>query len=69
MPVDVIMAMKLMKPSAYWVDYRDHEQGEDVGWSIACQEQHLRLGWDGRVCSKHVMKPEQLDPIDARCGY
>lgn len=67
--VDVIMAMKLMNPSAYSTDYRFHFQGEDIGWSLACTEKKLKLGWDGRVCSKHVMQRDQLEPVDKRCGY
>lgn len=67
--VDVIMAIKLMTPQAYAVDYVHHGQGEDIGWSIACRERGLRLGWDGRVANKHVMSPEHLDRVDPRCNY
>jgi hypothetical protein len=68
-PVDCIMAIKLMTPRAYGVDYRYHFQGEDIGWSVAAREQGLTLGWDGRIVSKHVMQPSQLELIDPRCGY
>lgn len=67
--VDAIMAIKLMSPKAYAVDYRFHEQGEDLGWSMACTENGLKLGWDGRVCSKHVMALKYLDIVDDRCGF
>lgn len=69
MAVDAIMAMKLMSPAAYAVDYRFHFMGEDIGWSLAVRAKGLRLGWDGRICSKHVMDPAELIPVDVRCGY
>lgn len=65
----VIMALKLMQPAAYNVDYTPHHKGEDIGWSLACRAAGLSLGWDAKVCSKHVMKREQLDRVDRRCGY
>lgn len=68
-PVDVIMAIKLMGPAAYEVNYRADPQGEDVGWSKACRERGLTLGWDGRLAAKHVMGPHMLDPVDPRVGY
>ena len=67
--VDVIMASKLMSPAAYEIDYVVHPQGEDVGWSILARRSGLELGWDGTVCSKHVMEQRNLDTIDPRCGY
>lgn len=67
--VDVLMAAKLMNKSAYNVDYVFHRQGEDVGWSRGVTQAGGVLMWDGRTCSKHVMKPEKLEKIDARCGY
>lgn len=66
---DVLMAIKLMKPKAYKVDYRPDDFGEDLGWSKACGEAGLTLMWDGRICSKHVMQPEFLNQVDDRCGY
>lgn len=68
-PVQAIMAIKLMTPKAYNVDYRFHEQGEDIGWALACREAGVRLGWDGRTTNKHVMHPEKLFEVDKRCGY
>lgn len=67
--VDVIMAIKLMTPEAYHVDYRPHDQGEDIGWSLACKEKAVTLGWDGRIASKHVMKRGKLEEVDPRVGY
>jgi len=68
-PVGVIMAIKAMTPAAYAVDYEFHVQGEDVGWSAACQRAGLRLGWDNRSYSKHVMAEKDLNRIDERCGW
>lgn len=66
-PVDIIMAIKLMSPGAYGVDYAFHHQGEDLGWSFACRDAGLKLGWDGAITSRHVCEPELLDVDDARC--
>lgn len=52
--VDVIMAVKLMAPAAYEVDYRLDLQGEDIGWSKAAREARVVLMWTGRSASKHV---------------
>lgn len=60
--VDILMAVKLMKPTAYGVDYVYDRQGEDIGWSKACAERGYRLGWDGRVASWHVMSRDELSP-------
>lgn len=67
--VQAIMAIKLMSPRAYNIDYQFHPHGEDIGWSIACREAGLKLMWDGRVASKHVMKPSSIDFVDARVGF
>lgn len=68
-PVDVIMGMKLMSPAAFDVDYVAHFQGEDVGWSLNCRYRGVKLKWDGRVPSKHVILPEMLTRPDKRVGY
>lgn len=68
-PVEVIMAIKLMRPSAYWVDYETHVHGEDIGWSLACQRAGLKLAWDGRLASKHVLAPHLLHRLDPRVGF
>jgi cellulose synthase/poly-beta-1,6-N-acetylglucosamine synthase-like glycosyltransferase len=67
--VDVIMAIKLMSQAAYNVDYKFDSRGEDIGWSINCREAGLKLGWDGRVVNKHVMRPDLLDTVDNRVGF
>lgn len=69
MAVQILMALKLMTPAAYAVDYSGHEQGEDIGWSLACRSKGLKFLWDGRVASKHIMRPDMLDKIDKRVGY
>ncbi|MGH2868993.1 MAG: glycosyltransferase family 2 protein [Solirubrobacteraceae bacterium] len=74
-PVDVIMAIKLMSRKAYAIDYIFDSDGEDVGWSREATRVGLKLGFDGRVCSKHVMREfdvdgtSRLNAIDPRCGY
>lgn len=73
--VDVIMAIKLMGPKALAIDYVFDSDGEDVGWSRMAKRAGLRLGFDGRVCSRHVMWQKDRrgrlwsDTIDARCGF
>lgn len=67
--VDVIMAAKLMTPGAYAIDYEFDRRGEDIGWSNAARKSGCRLGWDGRVTSKHVLSKPDLDVEDPRCGY
>lgn len=69
MRVDVLMAIVLMKPDAYEVDYRVHALGEDIGWGLACKEAGVLLGFDGTVTSKHVMLREGLEIIDPRVGF
>lgn len=68
-PVDVIMAIKLMKPAAYAVPYVAHKLGEDIGWSKNCTAAGVKLGFDGRAYSKHVMSPAALGRTDPRVGY
>ncbi len=67
--VDVLMALKLMKPNAYWVDYKATSQGEDIGWSENARKAGLRLGWDGSIASKHIMTPGLLHEVDVRVGW
>lgn len=67
--VNVIMAMKLMNPDAYNIDYKFHTHGEDLGWSSNCRDARLKLWWDGRVTNKHVMDEKDLNEIDDRVGY
>lgn len=67
--VGVIMAIKMMTPAAYAIDYEFNIQGEDIGICSAWQRAGLTIGWDNRHVSKHVMSPADLDKIDPRCGY
>lgn len=67
--VEVIMAIKLMTPQAYAVDYAFDLQGEDIGWSRNAARAQLRLGWDGRTIAKHVLAPHLMTPRDARVGF
>ena len=66
---EVLMALKLMTPAAYNIDYDFHQHGEDIGWSKNCAKAGLTLGWDGRITSKHCMYPEQLEKPDPRVGW
>lgn len=68
-PVEVIMAIKAMKPSAYAHDYVEHSKGEDVGICLAWAQARLAIGLDARVTSKHVMERAFLNRIDERCGF
>jgi hypothetical protein len=75
-PVDVIMAIKLMSPEALAVNYVFDTDGEDVGWSRAATARGLKLAFDGRVCSRHVMYQVDrstgkswTETVDARCGF
>lgn len=67
--VEIIMAIKLMNARAYAVDYEVDRRGEDIGWSMACKRVGVSIGYDGRVCSKHVMERAHLDKVDERCNY
>jgi hypothetical protein len=67
--VDVIMAIKLMTPAAYNVDYCYHFYGEDLGWNKNMFLAKKRIGMDGRTPSKHVMSPDWLLRKDKRVGW
>lgn len=67
--VDVVMAIKAMKPTAYVFDYEYHKKGEDPGICKIWMGAGLRIGVDARVVNKHVMEPWQLSLVDERCGY
>lgn len=64
--VDVLMAIKLMSPKAYSVDYEYARQGEDIGWSLNCWRNGLTFGWVGEVTNRHVMSPDRLGAFDIR---
>lgn len=69
-PVDIIMAIKLMTPEAYNINYEYHKHGEDLGWCKALQQQTKHKPWFcGSVTNKHVMKPEFLNVVDKRVGF
>lgn len=67
--VDIIMAIKLMSPSAYSVEYAYHKLGEDLGWNKNMFLAQRHIGMDGRTTNKHVMGPEYLDRKDKRVGW
>lgn len=66
-PVGVVMALKLLTPPAYAIDYRFHTEGEDLGFSLACQEAGIKLGWSNLHISRHIMSPDEIDREDDRC--
>ncbi len=66
---EVLMALIMMTPVAYWVDYELDERGEDLGWSRRAKNAGLSLGFDGRTASKHIMNPEDIHKIDLRVGW
>lgn len=75
-PVDVIMAIKLLSPEVYNnVSYVFDQRGEDIGYSYGITARGLKIAFDGRVCSRHVMsqydsgRKPRLDKIDPRCGF
>ena len=69
MRVHVIMAIKLMTPAAYNIDYAMDRHGEDIGWSMVARANGLKLGWDGRTINKHVMHSQMLGAVDERVGF
>lgn len=69
-PADIIMALKLMSPRAYLVDYAPHPNwGEDIGWSMRCRAAGVSLGWDNRHPSKHCLERRMLYEADERLGW
>lgn len=66
---DVIMALKLMTPAAYNIDYLPDDHGEDIGWSRNATSRGLILGYNGEAISKHCMNPKMLETIDPRVGW
>lgn len=68
-PTQIIMAIKLLTPAAYAIDYVLHLRGEDIGFCQALAAEGLRCAIDARVVNKHVMTPDALDRTDPRCGY
>ncbi len=67
--VGIIMAIKMMNPSAYNIDYQYHFRGEDLGWSWACGQAGLTLAVDGRNINKHCLNERMFNRIDERVGY
>ena len=67
--VDILMAIKMMSPKAYNIDYQSHINGEDLGWSKSVKIAGGQMFWDGQVTSKHVMTRKMFDVVDKRVGY
>lgn len=68
-PAKVLMAIVGMKPDAYHVNYESDPKGEDIGWSRRVTEAGFKMGFDGRVASKHIMSEADLHKIDPRVGW
>ena len=68
-PVDVVMACKLMQPQAYQIDYKYDFRGEDLGIARNWKEAGLKVGYDGRVGNKHILDRENLNKFDERVGW
>lgn len=68
-PTDAVMASVLMGPKAYNVDYQFHDEGEDVGYSVAAREAGLHFLWCGKALCKHCMEPDALNKFDNRVGF
>ena len=59
---DVIMAAKMMSKDVYKnVDYRLHEQGEDVGWSWDATQMGFKLYSASYLYAPHIMSKEYYD--------
>jgi hypothetical protein len=53
---DVIMAAKMMSKEVYNnVNYKIHEQGEDLGWSANCAEKGYKLFSASYIYAPHIM--------------
>ena len=61
---DVIMAAKMMSKKTYNdVDYKIHDQGEDLGWSAVCAEKNFSLYAATYIYAIHVMNKSMLGDI------
>lgn len=61
---DVIMAAKMMSKKIYNdIDYRIHDQGEDLGWSAACSESNFSLYAATYIYAIHIMNKSMLGDI------
>ncbi len=61
---DVIMAAKMMSRKVYHsIDYRMHQQGEDLGWSADCAEKGYSLYSASYIYAPHVMSRAMLKDI------
>lgn len=68
-PTEIIMAVKMMNPSAYNINYEYNFKGEDLGWSWAVVKEHgLSLGVDTRTLNKHCLNRGMLTRVDPRLG-
>lgn len=65
---DVIMAAKMMSKKTYNnVDYKVHQQGEDLGWCENAHKHGHRLGCASYIYTPHIMHEEML-PVFLKNG-
>lgn len=58
---DIIMAAKMMSKKTYMnVDYKFHQQGEDLGWSQNAAENNLKLYSASYIYAPHIMNEVHL---------
>ena len=53
--VDVIMAAMMLGKRAQMIPWKNHPQGEDIGWSIRAKRAGLKLVIDSSVICEHRM--------------
>lgn len=59
---DIIMAAVMMTPKVYdSVNYKDHPQGEDPGWSFECYKAGIELWSASNIYCPHIMHQYMLD--------
>lgn len=64
---DIIMAAKMMSKEVYNnINYKMHEQGEDLGWSSNCAEKGYKLYSASYIYAIHVMWRQMLKEISEK---
>lgn len=59
---DVIMAAKMMSKKVYQtVDYKVHEQGEDLGWCLNARDKGFKLYSASYIYAPHIMSIEMYE--------
>jgi hypothetical protein len=59
---DVIMAAKMMSKKVYQgIDYKVHEQGEDLGWCLNARDNGYKLYSASYIYAPHIMSIEMYE--------